>query len=45
MIFAMVTVGSLMSGTLLHHLGWEAMNLLMLAPIEVVALSIYPGCV
>lgn len=39
-IFAMVTVGSLMSGTLLHHLGWETMNLLMLAPISVVALSI-----
>lgn len=39
-IFAMVTVGSLMSGTLLHHLGWETMNLLMLAPIGVVALLI-----
>ena len=39
-IFTLVTVGSLMSGTLLHHLGWETMNLLMLAPISVVALSI-----
>lgn len=39
-IFAMVTVGSLMSGTLLHHLGWETLNLLMLAPIGIVALSI-----
>lgn len=39
-IFAMVTVGSLMSGTLLHNLGWETMNLLVLAPIGVVALLI-----
>lgn len=39
-IFAMVTVGSMMSGTLLHHLGWVTMNLLMLAPIGVVALLI-----
>lgn len=39
-IFAMVTMASLMSGTLLHYLGWEKMNLLMLAPIGVVALSI-----
>lgn len=39
-IFILVTVGSLMSGTLLHYLGWETMNLLMLAPVAVVALSI-----
>lgn len=39
-IFTMVTLGSLMSGTLMHHLGWEMMNLLMLAPIGIVVLSI-----
>lgn len=39
-IFILVTIGSLMSGTLLHHLGWETMNLLMLAPIGVIALSV-----
>ena len=26
-IFAMVTVGALMSGTLFHHFGWETMHL------------------
>ncbi|ERS12091.1 MULTISPECIES: MFS transporter [Marinobacter] len=39
-IFVLVTIGSLMSGTLLHHLGWETMNLLMLAPIGCIALSV-----
>lgn len=39
-IFAMVTMGSLMAGTLLHHLGWETMNLLMLLPIGIVVVSI-----
>ena len=40
-IFAMVTVASLMSGTFMHHLGWEIMNLLMLVPVAVVAVSIF----
>ncbi|MBY6032326.1 MFS transporter [Marinobacter daepoensis] len=39
-IFVLVTIGSLMSGTLLHQLGWETLNVLMLAPIAVVALSV-----
>lgn len=39
-IFAMVTVGSLMSGTLLHHLGWKALNLIMLIPISMVVVVI-----
>jgi len=39
-IFTMVTIGSLMSGTLLHHLGWETLNLLMLAPIALVMISV-----
>jgi hypothetical protein len=29
-IFSPVAVGSLMSGTLLHHVGWELLNLSVL---------------
>ncbi|SFR66335.1 Predicted arabinose efflux permease, MFS family [Marinobacter daqiaonensis] len=39
-IFSLVAVGSLMSGSLLHHLGWETLNLIMLAPITLVLLAI-----
>ncbi|RFA25551.1 MFS transporter [Alkalilimnicola ehrlichii] len=38
-IFSLVAVGSLMAGALLHHLGWEALNLVMLLPILLVALA------
>src|SRR5699024_9647647 len=31
-IFTLVAMGSLMSGALLHRLGWEALNLSMLPP-------------
>jgi MFS family permease len=39
-IFTMVAVGSLMSGSLLHHLGWGALNLTMLIPISLVVLAV-----
>ncbi|TDX24765.1 MFS transporter [Modicisalibacter xianhensis] len=38
-IFSLVAIGSLMSGALSYHLGWEALNLAMLAPILLVALA------
>lgn len=38
-IFTLVAVGSLMAGQLLHHLGWEALNLAMLPLILLVALA------
>lgn len=38
-IFSLVAVGSLMSGALLHRLGWEILNLTMLPPILLVALA------
>lgn len=38
-IFSFVALGSLMSGTLLHWLGWNLLNLLMLPLILIVALS------
>ncbi|UZD65913.1 MFS transporter [Marinobacter sp. AN1] len=38
-IFVLVAIGSLMSGSLLHHLGWETLNLMMLAPIALVVLA------
>jgi|TARA_R100000656_G_scaffold124971_1_gene104727 MFS family permease len=38
-IFSLVAFGSLMSGALSYHLGWEALNLVMLAPILLVALA------
>ncbi|MCA1770938.1 MAG: MFS transporter [Halomonas sp.] len=40
-IFSLVAVGSLMAGQLLHHLGWEALNLAMLPLILLVALAIF----
>ena len=39
-IFSLVALGSLMSGQLLHHLGWELLNLAMLAPVLLVVLVI-----
>ncbi|MGC8118912.1 MFS transporter [Marinobacter sp. VGCF2001] len=39
-IFALVTIGSLLSGALLHHLGWATLNALMLGPIAIVLLSL-----
>lgn len=38
-IFSLVAVGSLMAGQLLHHLGWETLNLAMLPLILLVALA------
>ncbi|MCL7942225.1 MFS transporter [Halomonas sp. ATCH28] len=38
-IFSLVAMGSLMSGALLHHLGWEALNLAMLPAVLLVALA------
>lgn len=38
-IFSFVAIGSLMSGTLLHWLGWNLLNLMMLPLILVVALA------
>ncbi|MDW7745180.1 MFS transporter [Halomonas sp.] len=38
-IFSLVALGSLMSGALLHHLGWEALNLAMLPAILLVVLA------
>jgi MFS family permease len=38
-IFTLVAIGSLMAGQLLHHLGWEALNLAMLPLILLVALA------
>ncbi|MCG6658140.1 MFS transporter [Halomonas campisalis] len=38
-IFSLVAMGSLMSGALLHRLGWEGLNLAMLPAILVVALA------
>ncbi|MDR5899919.1 MFS transporter [Halomonas vilamensis] len=37
-IFTLVAIGSLMSGQLIHRLGWEVLNLAMLAPIVLVAI-------
>lgn len=39
-IFSLVAIGSLMSGQLLHRLGWETLNILMLAPILLVAIAL-----
>ncbi|MFY0992065.1 MFS transporter [Halomonas sp. C05BenzN] len=38
-IFSLVALGSLMSGALLHRLGWEALNLAMLPAVLLVALA------
>lgn len=38
-IFSLVAIGSLMAGQLLHHLGWEALNLAMLPLILLVVLT------
>ncbi len=38
-IFSLVAVGSLMSGQLLHRLGWDALNLTMLPFIVIVGLA------
>lgn len=38
-IFSLVAVGSLMSGALLHRLGWETLNLAMLPAILLVAMA------
>ncbi|MGM0694931.1 MAG: MFS transporter [Pseudomonadota bacterium] len=38
-IFSLVALGSLMAGALLHHLGWEALNLAMLPAILLVMLT------
>ncbi|TDR57349.1 putative MFS family arabinose efflux permease [Halomonas ventosae] len=38
-IFSLVALGSLMSGALLHHLGWELLNLAMLPAILLVVLA------
>ncbi|WP_445158257.1 MFS transporter [Halomonas sp. E14] len=38
-IFALVAIGSLLAGQLLHRLGWEALNLAMLPPVLLVALA------
>ncbi|WP_235818992.1 MFS transporter [Vreelandella massiliensis] len=39
-IFSLVAIGSLMSGQLLHRLGWETLNIVMLAPILLVAIAL-----
>ncbi|WP_163557362.1 MFS transporter [Halomonas sp. NO4] len=39
-IFSLVALGSLLSGNLLHHLGWVTLNLAMLAPIALVAAAV-----
>lgn len=39
-IFSLVAVGSLMAGQLLHHLGWESLNLAMLLPILIIAMAL-----
>jgi len=39
-MFSLVTVGAFMAGGLFHLLGWLGLNLLMLAPISVVLLSV-----
>lgn len=39
-IFSFVALGSLMSGQLMHYLGWELLNLAMLAPVLLVVLVI-----
>ncbi len=38
-IFTLVAIGSLMAGQLLHHLGWEVLNLTMLPLILLVVLA------
>lgn len=38
-IFSLVAIGSLMSGALSYHLGWKGLNLAMLPPIALVALT------
>ncbi|WP_254275045.1 MFS transporter [Halomonas sp. 3H] len=38
-IFSLVALGSLMAGAMLHHLGWEALNLAMLPAILLVMLA------
>lgn len=40
-VFSFVTVGSLLAGAMLHRIGWEALNLAMLAPVAVVAVAVY----
>src|SRR5690606_16126394 len=39
LIFAMVTISSLLAGKLLHLLGWASMNLAMLPLIALVAMA------
>ncbi|MEE4251388.1 MAG: MFS transporter, partial [Alcanivoracaceae bacterium] len=39
LIFAMVTISSLLAGKLLHLLGWASMNLAMLPLISLVAIT------
>jgi MFS family permease len=40
-IFSLVALGSLMSGQLLHYLGWELLNLAMLAPVLLVVMTVF----
>jgi len=39
-IFSLVAIGSLLAGQLLHRLGWEVLNLTMLAPILPIVLAV-----
>ncbi|WP_166257640.1 MFS transporter [Marinobacter salicampi] len=39
-IFSLVALGTLLSGSLLYYLGWEMLNLTMLAPITVLGFAI-----
>lgn len=39
-IFSLVALGSMLSGTLLHQLGWQRLNLAMLVPILVVFMAV-----
>lgn len=40
-IFVVVALASWLSGSLLFHLGWGALNLLMLAPVALVLLAVF----
>ncbi|OEY66098.1 MFS transporter [Marinobacter sp. X15-166B] len=39
-IFTLVAMGSLMSGSLLHQLGWQRLNMTMLVPVALVILAV-----
>lgn len=38
-IFSLVALASLLSGALMHHLGWQVLNLVMLLPVLLVAMA------